>query len=195
MDLKSEQEVNMFFEGCQESPWITSTENPLTSYCQLSTDPNVAEVIILANPPDLGLRELNNSHFVAGIYFSGNKLIIEVLPGTSQLRDFSRKTPLKIEMALGKPTFSSFKKGPITISSPNKDYYLPDGETLKPEILRLLKQINEVVFDELWFSPFHLAYRLRALENSTNIRVLEFQGRYKENLDYFLLYGLKGTCS
>ena len=195
MNLGTEEEVGIFFNGSQNPPWVTSEENPLKGYSELLNDPNIVEVIIVANPPGLGLEELDHKHLVAGITFLGNQLTIEVLPQTSQQRDLSRKTPFHIKMDLGERIFS-LQKGSITIDSSNKDYYLPDGETLKPEISGLAKQISEAVFEKWWNPPFHIAYRLKALENIADIKALELQGCYEQsNLKYLLIYGFKGIRS
>jgi hypothetical protein len=194
MNLQSPEEVEMFF-GLREIKkplWLTAKENPLINYQQIRKNPESVELIVHANPAGLGLKDLDKQHFAMGIFFLRNELVVELIPHTSQLRDFDKKTPLQLRMNLGE-SVHSFSQETLIVTSPEKSYYLTNGETLVPELGQLTEEIKELVFNQWWLPPFHLPYRLKALENITDNRVLEFQGRQKEgHLEYLLIYGLKG---
>jgi len=203
MNLKTAEEIDFLFENKASQthlPWVTSEKRPLSTYQQILTDENAAEVIVLYNPPGLGLKQQDCYHFISALFLKNDQLVIETIPRTSQLRDLEKKTPISVSLdAEGKiycqhPQAESLKDPKkfqqLMMSLPKKE-----RQEFNPNLrneLNLVKLIAQKVFTQWTKPPLDLMLRLLAFRQKAAVEVLELQGRYeKGQLKYLLIYGLK----
>lgn len=212
MAIRSKKDIENFFKD-EDFRIYTYKERKLGGgYSAWISDSNLREIIVLYNPPELGLSapeypEYDSScmhkHFVLHV-FAGtasdyrDRIKVNLKLGTDQLRSFEnipREELIRIEMplypdvpfALESCEYSFFGKEAVRRSE------LTHEGDMDPRVVRIAQQVAQTVFEEWWAPPFDLPRIMRALENFY-LHTLEVQGRATEDgqVEYILVYELRG---
>jgi len=190
MGMKSRKGVQRFFskpKKDEQQIWLGTKAH----YNEWRADRGLKEIIVMFNPPLL-CPQYEKEHFVGRVEIFGPNLRTEIRLNTDQMRDADSSVPrnklIIINMAL-KDTFR-FEKRPITTSF-GRSYFRK--KTIKPNVLKISKQIINTLFNDWCQAPFNLYYRLQALREF-GLGTLEFQGRIKNNeIDWMRIYGFRGV--
>ena len=189
MALKSRRAIRLFFskrKKGQKKLWLGTPAH----YDEWLADPGLKEVVVMFNPKKL-CPEFAKDHFVVRIETFEDNLRVEMKLYTDQLRAMENGTQRKSLIILNMPLEDTlrFEKGPIAISFGKN--YLTASTKKKAE--KITRQVIKIIFDKWCNAPLNLYYRLQALR-IFGLGTLEVQGKQKKGqLEYFLVYGLRGT--
>jgi len=213
MAVRSEEDVVSFFndEGFRTYTYRGSKLGG--GYSAWIQYPDLREIIVLYNPPELGLSApeypaydptCEHKHFVFTVSAGTasdykDHIVLNLRLETDQLRSFEtidREELIRIEMplhpdvplAIESCEYSFFGKEAIRHSE-----LIHEGD-IDPRAVRIARQVARTVFEEWWAPQFDLPRIMWALQNNFYLDTLEVQGRTKEDgqIQYILVYELRG---
>lgn len=207
-----------FSPQIDESPWIMEldSEKSIKDFLENKYEdwkelPNITELIVMRNMPDLGNDEEKDNHFVFRIgerqsdKFKGT--YIEARLGTSQLRDIESDTSRNDMIIINMKSFEEFSiniGGSYTrdgleldydfIENDWEDMYQDLVEIVEEKhlktIISMLKEIKYLLRD-----PHLLLKRKLQAFSDFGLEYSEWQGRVSEqrNIKWMKIYGFKGS--
>jgi phosphohistidine swiveling domain-containing protein len=180
----------------------------------ISSSEYITELIVMDNPPGLGLKDSSSreQHFVFNVQCNEAKkeIVVELLINTDQLRDIekleqSEAIYISMQLDQGKPFYKHplrYSFGYYHIVGNNKqcpplefwEYEAAKYSTfLGNKSWNIAESVASKVFNQWWIPPFALPYRMMFLSHH-DLDVLEVQGRCDKdgNVEYALIYDCKG---
>jgi phosphohistidine swiveling domain-containing protein len=213
MAIRSEEDVARFLNDEEFRTYTYRGRKLGGGYSTWIRNPDLREIIVLYNPPELGLSApeypaydstCEHKHFVLTVSAETNcdlvdRIVVNVKLGTDQLRSFEtidRKELIRIEMplhpdipfALESCEYSFFGKDAM-----HHNELVHQGD-IDPRTVWIAQQVVRTVFEEWWNPPFDLPRVMCALQKGFNLNTLEVQGRAEEDgrLEYILVYEMRG---
>ncbi len=179
----------------------------------INSSPFITELVVMDNPPGLGLKDSNSRerHFVFNVQCNDakNDVVVELLLNTDQLRDIERlEQPNAIYISMQLDQNKSYFKQPLrfkfgshhgtdlTNQAPVEfwDYESAQYKSqLNSKSWRIAQSVSQTVFNSWWEPPYALPYRMMFLSQH-GLDVLEVQGRcdLDGNIEYIRIYDCKG---
>jgi len=213
MAIRSDEDVASFFndEGFRGYKYRGSRLGG--GYSSWIRNPDLREIIVLYNPPELGLSApeypaydptCEHKHFVLTVSEDAasdyrDRIVVNLKLRTDQLRSFEtidRKELIRIEMPLHPDV-------PFVLESCEYSFFgeeamrysevIHEGR-IDPRTMRIARQVARTVFEEWWAPPFDLPRVMWALQKNFYLDTLEVQGRATKDgqLEYILVYELRG---
>lgn len=193
MGINRPEQVEDFLKPSDQAP--TTWQGTPDHYPEWRKYEDLTEIIVMTNPPQLGLSENEKDFFVFRIflyqnqdYFPQTQMAVALMPHTSQLRDLDRGTRTSSIIYI-EPENNQYdplaKEQKLSISFGTD--YLQENQ-IDPEIKALAKETSQTVFAK-WSENLRLYPRLLALQN-IGLEAIEFQGIKGKNPG--ILYGFRG---
>lgn len=216
MAIRTEEDVAKFFNNEDFRTYIHRDCKMGGGYSSWIKNPDLSEIIVLYNPPELGLSaseypehdpSCEQKHFVLTVSTDTasmsndyeDHIVINLKLKTDQLRSFEiidRDELIRIEMPLRPDVpvsidsckYSFFGKEPICFGE------ITSQANIDPRAARIALQVARTIFEEWWSPQFNLPGVMWAMQSNFDLDTLEVQGRIKKNdlIEYILVYEFKG---
>lgn len=195
MNLRSEQDIDHFLDTIYPD-WFN--QGPLT------------EVVVMFNPPELGLEKFQPDHFVFRLGISSKSVTIEARLKTAQLRDLDDLNSLDlihINIAANTVNYQDLKLrigGSYTLDGETIELeltlreFLYQPHTLKqlmlPQHADLIIDLVDRVLRSLKSDQLHLEEPLSAFSDQ-GMEYSEWQGRqnHQNHVRWMKIYGFRGS--